>query len=296
MLVLVTSLILGSIPVSFAQKKYNEAPMLAELVKQGKLPPVEQRLPEEPMIVTHIEEVGRYGGTLRVAMVSPATWAEAGQLTTEFFIERDPKDYTKFIPGLAKSWKFSNQGKTFTLTLRKGLKWSDGEPFTADNIIFWWEDVILNDELTPVKPSQWTVGGKLMRVEKVDAYTIRFQFDKPYYAAVYLFSQVAGYGCQGQGFLPKHALMKYHIKYNPKATELAKEAKYDYWWQLFQYKAKPSNRDDQQHPDIPTMGPWIAKEILPDGVIWERNPYYWKVDTAGNQLPYVDRFRGVFFT
>jgi len=294
-LVLVFSLMLGSVPISFSQKKYNEAPMLAELVKQGKLPPVEQRLPEEPMVVEPIEEVGRYGGTLRLAMVSPATWCEASQLTMDYFIERDPRDYTKFIPGLAKSWKISNQGKTFTLTLRKGLKWSDGQPFTADDILFWWEDVILNDELTPVKPRQWMPGGKLMKVTKVNEYTVRFDFTVPYYAVVYLFSQVAGYGCQGQCFMPKHALTKYHIKYNPKANDLAKEAKYDHWWQLFQYKAKPANRDDQQHPDIPTMGPWIVKEVLPDGVVWERNPYYWKVDTAGNQLPYIDRVRGVFF-
>ncbi len=290
----ILSLVFGFASISFAQD-YNEAPMLAELVEQGKLPSVEERLPEEPMIVEPIEEVGEYGGTLRLAMVSASNWCEASQHTMEYLIERDPRDYTELIPGLAESWELSDDGKNFTLTLRKGLKWSDGHPFTTDDILFWWEDVILNDELTPVKPTHWMPGGELMEVEKVDDYTVKFHFAVPYYGVVYYFSQVGSWGCQGQCFMPKHALDKYHIKYNPEADELAKEEKYDHWWQLFQYKAVPTNRDDQQRPDIPTMGPWIVKEVLPDGVIWERNPYYWKVDTAGNQLPYIDRLRGVFF-
>ncbi len=290
----VLSLVFGFALTSFAQE-YSEAPMLSELVEQGKLPPVEERLPEEPMIVEPIEEIGEYGGTLRLSMASPSVWAEASQLTMEYLIELDPRDYTELIPGLAESWEFSDDGRTLTLTLRKGLKWSDGYPFTTDDILFWWEDVILNDELTPVKPTKWMAGGELMEVEKVDDYTVKFHFAVPYYGVVYYFSQAGFNGCQGQCFMPKHALAKYHIKYNPEADELAKEEKYDYWWQLFQYKAIPTSSDDQQHPDIPTMGPWIVKEVLPDGVIWERNPYYWKVDTAGNQLPYIDRVRGVFF-
>lgn len=290
----ILSLVFGFASISFAQE-YNEAPMLSELVEQGKLPPVEERLPEEPMVVEPIEEIGEYGGTLRLSMASPSVWAEASQLTMEYLIELDPRDYTELIPGLAESWEFSDDGRTLTLTLRKGLKWSDGYPFTTDDILFWWEDVILSDELTPVKPTKWMAGGELMEVEKVDDYTVKFHFAVPYYGVVYYFSQAGFNGCQGQCFMPKHALAKYHIKYNPEADELAKEEKYDYWWQLFQYKAIPTSSDDQQHPDIPTMGPWIVKEVLPDGVIWERNPYYWKVDTAGNQLPYIDRVRGVFF-
>ncbi len=294
LVVLCVSLMLVVIPTSFAQK-YNEAPMLAELVKEGKLPPVEERLPEEPFVLEPIEMIGRYGGTVRAAMVSAATWCEPSQYTMECMIMRDQRDITKLIPNICKSWEFSNEGKTFTLHLRKGLKWSDGHLFTTDDILFWWEDYILNDEIVPVKPSQWRPGGELMKVEKVDDYTVNFHFGVPYYASLYFFAQVAGWGVQGQCYMPKHALTQYHIKYNPEAQELAEEEGYDYWWQLFLYKALPRSRDDQQHPDIPVLGAWAVKEVLPDGVIWERNPYYFKVDTAGNQLPYVDRLRGVIF-
>jgi peptide/nickel transport system substrate-binding protein len=294
LIVLCVSLMLVIIPTSFAQK-YNEAPMLAELVKEGKLLPVEERLPEEPFVVEPIEEVGRYGGTLRLGMVSASSWAEASQFTMEYIIMRDQRDMTKLVPSICESWEFSNEGKTFTLHFRKGLKWSDGHPFTADDILFWWEDVIMNDELNPVKPTKWRPGGELMNVEKVDDCTVNYHFAVPYYAAVYLFAQVAGHGSQGQCYMPKHALTQYHIKYNPEAQKLAEEAGYDTWWQLFQYKAQPTSTDSQQHPDIPVMGAWAIKELLPDGAIWERNPYYFKVDTAGNQLPYVDRLRGVMF-
>lgn len=274
-------------------EKFNESPMFRTKVAAGELPSIEQRLPEEPLVLKPFKEIGKYGGTLHSGMVSASQYSPAAQNTMEYMLMMDRK-FEKIIPNIAKGWKFSNNGKTFALHLRKGMKWSDGAPFSADDIMFWWEDVVLNDDLTPVKPREWISGGKLMKVKKIDDYTVEFNFTKPYWAVIYSFASVNFRGGQNYCFLPKHALKKYHAKYNKKADELAKEAGYEYWWQLFNSK-KDFSISRQQWPDIPAVGPWVTKKVLPDGVIFERNPYYFKIDTAGNQLPYIDKVRGTFF-
>lgn len=273
--------------------EYNEAPMLKELVKAGKLPPVEERLPKEPVVIEPIEEIGRYGGTLQLASVSASQYSPAAQSTMEYMLMMN-REFTEVIPNIAKDWEFTEGGRTLTLYLREGLKWSNGDPFTADDIMFWWEDVMLNKDITPVLPRQWVVGGEPMQVEKVDDYTVRYHFKEPYYGVLYNFAGIMFRGGQWYCYLPDEALKKYHIKYNPDADKLAKEAGYDFWWQYFTSKAR-FDISQQANPDIPAMGPWVTKEILPDGVIFERNPYYFKVDSAGNQLPYVDRVRSTFF-
>jgi len=92
---------------------------------------------------------------------------------------------------------------------------------------------------------------------------------------------------QSDGFLPKHALKKYHIKYNPKANELAKKEGYENWFELFG-KMQEMTRDYQPHPEIPVLNAWVTKEVKPNMIVWERNPYYFKIDSADNQLPYID--------
>ncbi len=273
--------------------EYKEAPMLQELVQAGKLPPVAERLPQEPVVVEPTEEIGRYGGTLQMAAVSASQYAPVGQSTMEYMLMMN-RDFTEVIPNIAKDWAFSEDGRTFTLYLREGLKWSNGDPFNADDIMFWWEDVMLNEEITPVLPRQWVVGGKPMQVTRVDDHTIRYDFSEPYFGVLHNFTGVMFRGGQWYCFLPDEALKKYHIDYNPDADQLAKEAGYEYWWQLFSSKAQFSN-SQQIHADIPGMGPWVTKQVMPDGVIFDRNPYYFKVDTAGNQLPYIDRVRATFF-
>ncbi len=274
-------------------EKFHEAPELRLKVAAGELPPVEERLPEEPLVDKPFEEVGIYGGTLRLGMCSAAMWFPASIFTMEYMLLMDRKA-EKVVPNIAKDWEFSDEGKTLTLYLRKGMKWSDGAPFTADDILFYWKDVILNDEITPVKPKEWSPGGKLAIVEKVDDYTVSFHFSKPYWSIVWYLSGTTCKGGQNYIFLPKHALEKYHINYNPQADELAKENNYDHWWQLFNVK-----RDfwfiKQPNPDIPSLGPWVTKQIIPEGVVYERNPYYFKIDTAGNQLPYTDTIKATIF-
>jgi len=272
-------------------EKFNEAPMLRVKVAAGELPPVEKRLPEEPLVDKPFEEVGKYGGTLRLAMVSPATWYPATIHIIEQVLNMD-REAKEIVPDIAKDWEFSDEGKTLTLYLRKGMKWSDGAPFTADDILFFWEGVVLNDEIMPVKPRSWMPGGKLMTVEKVDDYTVRLRFSVPYWGIIWKLGVYEGW--QNAFYLPKHALKKYHIKYNPGADKLAKEEGYDKWWQLF--NAKRMHGFVQQALDIPSLTPWVVKQVLPEGVVYERNPYYFKIDTAGNQLPYIDTIKATPFT
>ena len=147
-------------------EKFNEAPELRLKVAAGELPPVEERLPEEPLVDKPLEEVGTYGGTLRLGMINMFVWAPASLYVRESILNFDRKA-EKAVPNIAKSWEFSDEGKTLTLYFRKGMKWSDGAPFTADDVLFYYESVIFNDEITPVKPKEWSPGGELMSVEKV---------------------------------------------------------------------------------------------------------------------------------
>lgn len=259
-------------------EKFSESPMLRTKVAAGELPSVEERLPEEPQVIELLEEVGQYGGTMYLISVLgegseiEASIRDIGGVTYE----------NKIIPSVAKGWDLSDDYKTLTLHLRKGMKWSDGEPFTADDILFWYEDIILNDELTPVKPKKWSPGGEPMKATKIDDYTVRFEFSLPYPSA----SEVV-YSMPVSS--PKHYLKRYHIKYNPDANELAKKKRYDYWWELFGFQTTITGGRPED-VNLPVVTPWVFKKMdAAQNTYWERNPYYWRVDTAGNQLPYIDK-------
>ncbi|NPV78936.1 MAG: ABC transporter substrate-binding protein [Firmicutes bacterium] len=277
--------------LSLAAGRYNEAPMLAELVKQNKLPSVEKRLPNEPLEVAPVEEVGQYGGVLRILHTNPQNFEDAvNAVGKESMLAFNRDDGRSIVPNIAKSWEFSKDGKTLTLHLRRGIKWSDGKPFTADDILFWYEDVVLNDEITPVKPKIWSPGDKLMALQKVDDYTVRLSFSKPYSAALIA---LAAWATEGNFYLPKHYLKNYHPRYVPKEKleEMAKKAGYDSWYRLFQAKAAVDYFGGIQNPEAPVIRAFKPVKSAKELTILERNPYYWKVDTAGNQLPYIDEIR-----
>jgi len=277
--------------------KYNEAPMLRVKVAAGELPPVEKRLPEEPLVVKPVEKIGQYGGTLRVVGVNDyevETLLNLGLYALAQDFQAGTHEYykgvaeSKIVPHFAKGGEFSKDKKTFTLYLRKGVKWSDGVPLTADDLLFWWEDIINNKELTPVIDPVLKPGGKLMEVEKVNDYTVRFHFSVPYKFFTYY---LCDWALRNRLIRPRHYLKQFHIKYNPKADELAKKEGFDHWWNLFADKC-----DYRHNPDLPTYFPWKTVEYKPERWVGERNPYFWKVDTAGNQLPYIDKIICEFST
>jgi len=260
--------------------KYNEAPMLAEKVAAGELPPVEERLPKNPMIIEPLEEIGQYGGVWRRAEGNPGHIG--ARLGGEPYITRD-RDAMTIVPNLAYKWEASEDGREFTFYLREGIRWSDGEPFTADDVMFWYEDVLLNEDLTPVVPSWLTSGGEPVVVEKIDDYTVRFKFKEPYG----VFLDMMAFRSNWIIDYPKHYLKQFHPKYQDKATldKMVKDREFEEWFQLFGREV--STRDN---PDLPTLRPWVIKtKEIGTTAIAERNPYYWKVDTAGNQLPYFDK-------
>lgn len=272
-----------SITFGAAARKYSEAPMLARLVKQGKLPSVDKRLPEEPMVVRPIEEIGQYGGTWRRALTGVTDREGYQVLVRESLVIWDYRDgKLRVVPDLAKSWEILDGGRVYVFHLRKGVKWSDGQPFTADDILFWYKDVLLNEEITPAFPTWLVVGDEKGKVEKVDDYTIKFSFKVPYG----IFLETLAFS--GRDMLtPKHYLKNFHPAYTSmqKLNEKAKAEKLDTWYQLFQNK-----NDLFLNPDRPVLSAWKVSIPFPaTRMAAERNPYYWKVDTSGNQLPYIDR-------
>ncbi|NPV80579.1 MAG: hypothetical protein HPY52_09950 [Firmicutes bacterium] len=159
---------------------YNEAPQLAQQVRQGKLSPIGERLPANPLVVKPVERVGEYGGTWRMAMLGRADTAILLRTVGYENLVRWSPDWKKVVPNVVESWEITDGGRVFTFHLRKGMKWSDGTPFTADDIMFWYEDVALNKELTPTFPKWLTIDGKPVKVEKVNDFAVKFSFAKPY--------------------------------------------------------------------------------------------------------------------
>src|SRR5215475_10360421 len=159
-----------------AQGKYKESPALAEQVKAGKLPAVDQRLPETPLVVPVVERTGQYGGVWRRAFLGPADFNNYVRVVYDALARFSP-DGAKIEPKIAAGWESSPDFKTWTIKLRKGARWSDGTPFTSDDILFWYKDVLLNKDLTPALPG-WVRNGDVtpVSVEKVDAQTVRFVY------------------------------------------------------------------------------------------------------------------------
>jgi peptide/nickel transport system substrate-binding protein len=288
---LLTILVVGDIAIG-QKKKYNEAPMLAELVKQGKLPPVEQRLPKNPIVVKPVEKVGKYGGTWRRAWLGPGDrWGIAKICYDANNLFRWSRD-VKPTPWLVDKYTVSPDGRVYTFHIREGVKWSDGVEFTTDDVMFWYEDVILNEELTPTYPAALLSGGEKAKFEKIDKYTFRITFKDPNPLFIYNFPAQGWFIDHSKGSLgyyaPKHYLKQFHPKYTPKEEleALAKKQGFSKWYELFQFKI-----DYIQNPDLPTMSPWKVVSKSPNDPVYimERNPYYPVVDTEGNQLPYIDR-------
>jgi peptide/nickel transport system substrate-binding protein len=271
---------------------FNEAPMLAEMVAAGELPPVEERLPKEPMVLEPSDEIGKYGGTWNRAFTGPADHQNIERISKNHMLFWDT-GMTEVQPHIARDFEVNDDNTEFTFYLREGMKWSDGAPFTADDIMFWYEDILLNDDLVPAKPGWAKAGGELGVWEKIDDYAFKVTFPQPYGV---FFELVAGLTVNGHftqlepcsgGFSPKHYMTQFHADYIglDEANALAAERGFDNWAKLFCFMNDPN-----LNSEAPVTTAWKPlTDFSQQQVILERNPYYWAVDTEGNQLPYIDR-------
>ena len=261
--------------------KYNESPMLRTRVAAGELPPVDERLPKNPVVVKVENQIGEYGGTFRTAVASHHR--AYGSMLAGRFIDGAPFTFDrggKMLPNWVEEGSLSDDGLTYTVRLREGIKWSDGVPVTTDDLIFTYEDVARNEEIFPAGVS-WL---RDIELEVVDEDELIFHLPQPIPLFAYAFQ---GGGIRYQNLFPKHYLKQFHVKYAPKEelVKAAKEAGVDTWSEYFDIKLSNEN------PERPNLHLWVLKEASTMYAILERNPYYWKVDEKGNQLPYIDRMR-----
>lgn len=270
---------------------YSEAPELAKCVAAGELPPVEDRLPDEPLIIPPIERIGQYGGTWRRGFMGRADQNNFDRIIHDHLVYFDLDGYT-LMPHIAKEWEVSEDGTIFTFYLRPGMKWSDGVPFTADDFIFAFEDITLNDNLNPIKPGYAKVDGQLFKVEKLDETTVRYTFPNPKYIFI---ESLGGLAIGGQFkskwqspiYAPRHYLRQFLPKYTPliELEDKIKSTGDKNWVQLFKRMASP-----HENIELPVVGPWkMVTPITSENYTLERNPYYFAVDPEGNQLPYIDK-------
>ncbi len=268
---------------------YQQSPMLDAKVADGSLPAVADRLPKHPVVDTPADGTGMYGGTM-LSIYAGQRLAEFRQYGYENLVRWNPAG-TEVIPNIAESWDINNGGKEYVFHLREGLKWSDGQPFTADDILFWWTDVETDPDIQPSGPHPYfVVAGERATVKEIDPLTVSFSWSNP--NGLFLQNLSASYGVRVTQFA-KHYLAQFSKQSSPDnvAKLMAADGSTNYgeWWSnhVGSYGAASEYNDPQR----PFMQPWIPTTpyIGAQQFTFVRNPYYFKVDPSCNQLPYIDQ-------
>lgn len=277
--------------VSFAHaQSYGEAPTLAERVAAGELPPVEERLPAEPVVVETVERIGDYGGDWRTVLLGGGDNFWFVKTLGSDYLFRYATNSDEVIPNIASGYDVNEDATEYTIHLREGLRWSDGAPYTTADIMFWYEDMLTNEEWAAANPprSLYVSNGEVVEVEALDDHTVVFRFAQPNARFI---SQLAS----NSGFepirYPRHFLQDFHPAYNETDLDARiADAGQDDWVGLVSFVAtgQPAGTGS---PDMPTVNAWHIQTRYGEGsrMVAERNPYYFKVDEEGNQLPYLDR-------
>jgi peptide/nickel transport system substrate-binding protein len=280
-----------------------EPPFLADKVASGALPPLDERLPVNPAVVGGRDAVGVYGGEVRMIHFDPVWCVSNYDLDAERMLHYSDIDLKTIVPNILESWEVTSDGKTYTLHLREGMKWSDGQPVTTEDMRFWWEDYYLNTDLVSSPPWQMRFGGAPMTLEVVDDFTAKLTFAATFgnFPAHLTRWEVS---CPSPNILaPAHFYKQFHAKYTDQATldAQAQDQGLEGWAALFNQRAQWGmgvwQFPDWLTADFPVLAPWHFADRPAEGLIMlERNPYYWKVDVVGNQLPYIDTFRYDYVT
>lgn len=269
----------------------GEPPSLAEKVAAGALPPLAERLPNSPEVISPLEGIGTYGGTVRRFLSGSNDHNSFLRFVGPQGLTRWKPDFSEVIPNVAESWSINADSSEFTFTLREGMKWSDGAPFTADDIMFFVDDLLNNPEFYPTPPARFMVAGETMQAEKIDDHTVKLIFAAPY--GTFL-TELATPLAQEPVLWAKHYCQQFHPTYNPDVQAMVDAtAAVEDWAALFRLNCGEVEAPNRwSNAERPTLDPWVvtgagysAGSTL---VMMERNPYFWQVDTEGNQLPYID--------
>lgn len=283
-LLLSLALALSAFPAANATE-YTDSPDLAEQVAAGKLPPVDERLPERPFVVRMNggRSAGKYGGALDILM---ARSKDVRQMVVYGYARLVKYDRNfKLVPDILEA-VYVEEGRIFTLLLRKGHRWSDGAPFTTEDFRYWWENVANDQNLMPVGPPvTLRVNGVLPTVEIVDETTVRYSWPAP---NPRFLPALAGAGPL-YIYRPSHYLKRYHAAYGDEATlNAAAGARGQRNWASLHNKLDNQYRND--NVELPSLQPWINTTPGPaERFTFQRNPYFHRIDPAGRQLPYIDR-------
>jgi peptide/nickel transport system substrate-binding protein len=276
-------------------KTFAEWPEFAKKVAAGQLPPVAERIGQDPLVIKPLNEVGRYGGAIRRGFLGTGDSLNgAGFCGGPDSLLYWDYEGEKVIPNIARDFELSDGDRVLTLHLRRGMKWSDGKPFTADDIIFWREDINLHPDLGAVGTPALRAGGKDVEVKKVDDYTVQFVSARPNSILPELLAatdELAGPSRFGRlfggGFAAKHYLTRFHPKYTSMAAvkKLAKDAGFEDWTAYFK-----DRMTWEINSELPAVSPWIVSRPISTPP-WEftANPYSIWVDAKGNQLPYIPK-------
>jgi peptide/nickel transport system substrate-binding protein len=282
---LLSASLLAAAANSAAAFEPRETPSLTDEVKAGKLPPVAERAPSDPLIVDMAAEnkkPGRPGGALHILMGR----ARDTRLMVVYGYSRLVCFNEKFTiePDILKAVDIE-EGRSFTFHLREGMRWSDGHPFTTEDFRYYWEDVANNKQLSPFGlPTGLFVEGEPPKVEFIDATTVRYSWSKPNPLFLPLLADASPLDL----YMPAHYLEQFHAKYaDPKElAKLVKKFSQRNWAALHTLKGHMQRNDN---PDLPTLQPWLNTTYAPaERFVFKRNPYYYRFDEAGHQLPYID--------
>lgn len=279
------ALLMMASPTAVLAQDYSEAPALSALVAAGDLPPVDERLPANPRVLEPVDSVGVYGGTWRTgARESAETWT-LRTVGYDHMVHWLP-DWSGVVPNIAESVEANDDATVYTFTLRDGMRWSDGEPFDVDDILFAYE-VFQHEDLADF-PAYLRTGDGPGVIERVDDHTFTITFPVPNAGLLTGMAQVTtAIGGDALTLYPEHYMRQFHADHNAdNLDELIADAGVSTWQELFTLRT-----DLWLNGGKPTLNAWIVTTPFGEGtrVIAERNPYYWKVDSAGNQLPYIDR-------
>ncbi|UCH09434.1 MAG: ABC transporter substrate-binding protein [Fidelibacterota bacterium] len=257
--------------------------MLARKVAAGELPPLSERLPEEPLVIQPDPQAGVYGGTWHFDVINRRDVNLVYHISNPSFLRWD-RDGIRTLPHLCKDFNVSGDGRVWTFHLRKGVKWSDGEPFTIEDVRFWYEDDTMNRDINPTPRPELQISGESGEVRIVDDLTFQVVFPDSNRGFHQNMTTIILF------FGPSHYLKQFHVDHaDPiELDQRIKAVGVQKWSELF--KRMDRWYDGFYNPDRPTLRPWMLSKgrSSPNTFVFERNPYYWAVDTDGRQLPYID--------